>query len=73
MLKKNIELDDIEDGLKHVSDMASEIYTELSERGITDIAKKAERLAYMSWMITKMECSNDNDRKESIVSSINCV
>ncbi|EKO3598898.1 hypothetical protein P0F15_000479 [Vibrio metschnikovii] len=70
MLKKNIELDDIEDGLKHVSDMASELYAELVGLGLNEAAKKAERLAYMSWMITKLECKADKQESSAVISAI---
>ncbi|MBF4296093.1 hypothetical protein EAY24_22805, partial [Vibrio anguillarum] len=66
-MSNGICLDDIEEGLNHVSDIASDLHDELVGLGLDDIAKRAERLAYVSWIITKLE--HKQDWQESNVKS----
>lgn len=53
--EKKVSLDDIELGLNHLSSMASELSGELVKNaGDSVLSEKAERIAYMSWMMTRL-------------------
>lgn len=48
-------MDDIEAGLNHLSSMASELNNELLKNvGNSALSEKAERIAYVSWMMTRL-------------------
>ncbi|CSE00291.1 MULTISPECIES: hypothetical protein [Vibrio] len=54
-LEKTVSLDDIEMGLNHLSDMATELHDNLIKNdACLSLAPMAERLAYMSWMMTRL-------------------
>jgi len=53
--KKKVSLDDIEAGLNHLSSMASELNNELLNNvGNSALSEKAERIAYVSWMMNRL-------------------
>lgn len=53
--KKKVSLDDIEAGLNHLSSMASELSSDLEKNaGNNALSEKAERIAYVSWMMTRL-------------------
>ncbi|MBU2897664.1 hypothetical protein [Vibrio hepatarius] len=49
-----VNLDDIELGLGHLSTMASELHDQSTECGYHDIAARAERIAYLAWVLSKL-------------------
>jgi hypothetical protein len=51
---KNIDVEDIEIGLNHLSTLASEIHDELQVKQMPDMAIKLERMAFWLWMMQEI-------------------
>ncbi len=55
-MSKNIavEYEDIESGLGHLSSLASELHDHAIINSDQELAAKAERIAYLSWLLCRL-------------------
>ncbi|MCC2521096.1 hypothetical protein [Vibrio coralliilyticus] len=49
-----VNMDDIEAGLGHLSSLASELHDQSIESGDHDVATRAEQIAYLAWMLSRL-------------------
>ncbi|MGD8109399.1 hypothetical protein [Vibrio sp. TRT 17S01] len=58
--KLEFQYDDIQMGLNHVSDMASDLHNDLIVNNDEAQVRKAEQIAYFSWVLKRLfDCMTD--------------